>query len=48
MGSIITIYMPTMVKGEAVLAHEDELQDSLTMKYWILTDGSENFSGVEE
>jgi hypothetical protein len=31
-----------------VLAHEDELQDSITMKYWILTDGSENFSGLDE
>jgi len=31
-----------------VLAHEDELQDSITMKYWIRTDGSENFSGLDE
>lgn len=31
-----------------VISHPDELQNSITMKYWILTDGSENFSGVEE
>jgi TIR domain len=51
-GRFLTLQNPkgyfAAVKIIKALAHEDELQDSLTMKYWILRDGSENFSGVEE
>lgn len=36
------------IKIIKVISCADELQNSLTMKYWILTDGSDNFSGVEE
>ena len=36
------------IKIIKVISHPDELKDSITMKYWILTDGSDNFSGVEE
>jgi hypothetical protein len=31
-----------------VIGHADELQNSVTLKYWILTDGAENFSGVQD
>jgi hypothetical protein len=33
---------------KVVLRPDDELQNSVTLKYWILTDGSENFSGVQD
>jgi hypothetical protein len=51
-GRFLTLQNPkgyfAAIKIIKVLVPEDELQDSITMKYWILTDGSENFSGVEE
>jgi len=51
-GRFLTLQNPkgyfAAIRIVKVLAHEDEFQDSITIKYWILTDGSENFSGVEE
>ena len=51
-GRFLTLQNPkgyfAAIRIAKVLAHEDELQDSITMKYWIRTDGSENFSGLDE